>query len=830
MSANFTPSQSAIKDLKPFRFWCQKVLPTVYDDSLSYYELLTKVVNYLNDTIDNVEALNDNVQNIYDAYILLQNYVNDYFDQNFPRLVSDKLDEMAEDGTLTALISAYIDPYFEEKSAEIEEAFDAQNDRIGDAIESQNDTISEAISDQNDVLSAQTNSINQLTSRMDAFVNQHSGLSGETLLYDGSGTPAYTTGSYLALSDALANYKYLRFVWKHRGEVCVQDFEIDTEETPAQNYNLRDTISAPAVQSGGSASWEMCNIVVINATNGSTNQLELGGATVIDNFGYNDGPIDGNMNTGILKVIGIKDVSDTEVVDARVGADGTIYSTLEERLNAENSELKSALTAIENTEVHVSPNLLNFNDPDFLTGKYVNKGVQYNSASYNTSGYIPVEVGKTYHLTYGVPIGTYKSMRFIDAYDEDKQVIVSECKENVSAYEVPNGVTFIRFSASSDKFAPPIPQTNVPCMFYEGASIGQYYEYFEPYYTYTIKNDALDADYLNDLINAKIVNVLTDYGLYIEAKADSMTSADTLTAVQNIDNKKNAVIGFYAEFDSFDSVIIGHGFNVNSGNKAVIDNTYLTVYYGSSEQQMSQVAHGLTISDFIRVTITQNNGGRAKIHIVTATGDYTLSDCSWSGCRADVFAKTGGALTGCVLTAVFKDFNEKLFLFGDSYVSMGDPARYPYYLVQQGYTHLLIDGWGGRNSAQALISFNNVIAKAVPKCAVWALGMNDADTSNAVNASWLTCVQSFIDTCEQNGVTPILATIPNCPTQLNTFKNAWVKASGYRYVDFAKAVGAESAGSSWYTGMLSNDNVHPTALGAKALYARFITDVPEVIK
>ncbi len=365
MSANFTPSQSAIKDLKPFRFWCQKVLPTVYDDSLSYYELLTKVVNYLNDTIDNVEALNDNVQNIYDAYILLQNYVNDYFDNNLPQLVSDKLDEMAENGTLTALIKAYIDPYFDEKSAEIEESFDAQNDRID-----------EAISDQNDVLSAQTNSINQLTSRMDAFVNQHSGLSGETLLYDGSGTPAYTTGSYLSLSDALANYKYLRFVWKHRGEVCVQDFEINTEETPAQNYNLRDTISGPAVQPSGVATWEMCNIVVINATDANTNELEIGRATVIDNSGYNDGPVDGNMNTGILKVIGIKDVSDTEVVDARVGADGTIYSNLEERLNAENSELKNTLTKV-SKQINVDTGTI---ESDM-------------TSQYNENGYIMLAVG-----------------------------------------------------------------------------------------------------------------------------------------------------------------------------------------------------------------------------------------------------------------------------------------------------------------------------------------------------------------------------------------------------------------------------------------------------
>lgn len=45
-----------------FKFWCQRVLPAVYDSSLSYYELLCKVVDYLNTTMENVNALNENGQ------------------------------------------------------------------------------------------------------------------------------------------------------------------------------------------------------------------------------------------------------------------------------------------------------------------------------------------------------------------------------------------------------------------------------------------------------------------------------------------------------------------------------------------------------------------------------------------------------------------------------------------------------------------------------------------------------------------------------------------------------------------------------------------------
>ncbi len=60
--------------LKYFKFWTQNVLPLVYDDSLSYYEVLCKISAKLNEVIkfvnDNIkeyieEALNKLVGEIY---------------------------------------------------------------------------------------------------------------------------------------------------------------------------------------------------------------------------------------------------------------------------------------------------------------------------------------------------------------------------------------------------------------------------------------------------------------------------------------------------------------------------------------------------------------------------------------------------------------------------------------------------------------------------------------------------------------------------------------------------------------------------------------------
>lgn len=107
--ADFTPSLGNYTSLSPFRFWCQKVLPLVYDDSLSYYELLCKIVDYLNKTMEDVETLHGDVVNLHQAYVELQNWVNSYFDSlDVQQEIDKKLDEMAEDGTLQAIIAKII--------------------------------------------------------------------------------------------------------------------------------------------------------------------------------------------------------------------------------------------------------------------------------------------------------------------------------------------------------------------------------------------------------------------------------------------------------------------------------------------------------------------------------------------------------------------------------------------------------------------------------------------------------------------------------------------------------------------------------------------------
>lgn len=109
MAVNYTPNFKPYSGQGSFKFWAQKILPLVYDDSLSYYELLCKVVDSLNDVIHDMNTVEDNTQALLDAYNELQGYVNTYFDNlDVQEEINHKLDEMAGEG---GVFDLYIQQY-----------------------------------------------------------------------------------------------------------------------------------------------------------------------------------------------------------------------------------------------------------------------------------------------------------------------------------------------------------------------------------------------------------------------------------------------------------------------------------------------------------------------------------------------------------------------------------------------------------------------------------------------------------------------------------------------------------------------------------------------
>lgn len=62
-------TQADFPYISPVRFWVQKVLPLTFDDSLSYYELLSKVVYKLNEVINIVNPLGAGIEDTINKYL-----------------------------------------------------------------------------------------------------------------------------------------------------------------------------------------------------------------------------------------------------------------------------------------------------------------------------------------------------------------------------------------------------------------------------------------------------------------------------------------------------------------------------------------------------------------------------------------------------------------------------------------------------------------------------------------------------------------------------------------------------------------------------------------
>lgn len=95
--------------LKSFRMWCQKVLPLVYDDSLSYYEVLCKVVTYLNNVIEGTNGVIDDVEELRNDLATVQNWINNFDTKYAEKIIAQYIATMVFFGlTDSGYFVAYI--------------------------------------------------------------------------------------------------------------------------------------------------------------------------------------------------------------------------------------------------------------------------------------------------------------------------------------------------------------------------------------------------------------------------------------------------------------------------------------------------------------------------------------------------------------------------------------------------------------------------------------------------------------------------------------------------------------------------------------------------
>ena len=116
--------------LSPFRHFCMTIgaIPSSYKESLTYYEMLEWLCNYLQNTV--IPAVNNNAEALTEVqglYAQLKEYVDNYFENlDLQTEIDTKLDEMVEDGTMAQIINQEI---FEELNVDLQ-ALQTETNRL----------------------------------------------------------------------------------------------------------------------------------------------------------------------------------------------------------------------------------------------------------------------------------------------------------------------------------------------------------------------------------------------------------------------------------------------------------------------------------------------------------------------------------------------------------------------------------------------------------------------------------------------------------------------------------------------------------------------------
>lgn len=510
----------------------------------------------------------------------------------------------------------------------------------------------------------------------------------------------------------------------------------------------------------------------------------------------------------------------TAETNARAGADEAETRAREEAIEAEQTAREQADAGLKADfdEITTKIQSANLHNADSMTsGSYINEtnGNAEIGAAYSCSDYVDISNLESIYFSSNNSLTIAIRYAF---YDDNKTYLDGALFSSAGDYDsgnrryyhavATNGATYLRYSFMTAR-------VTESTYFMVGGSYAYrpYVDQLIPARTNTI--DALD----NYVIGGDV----------LKATANTLVPGSTLALDANNIRTETEIV-FIAHVTNFNRIDIGK-FTATSpeyGLRFAITKTGIT--WITNNTPSAPVPHGLTIKDYIKVSFKVRPDGTYDIKIDTNGGTYNRpGNGSWNGWygRVAVYAVGDTSLTDCTLMQIIPGLQSNVWIIGDSYLSYAN-VRWPYYMYADGIKNILVDSLPGRNSMTAYGILQNLLKYGHPQYIVWALGMNDADTSGSPNASWQVYVTNFINECTVNGIIPVLCIIPNTPNDRNVEKNNFVKASGCRYIDFAKFVNAESAGAGWYDGMLSSDGTHPTEEGAKALYSAFLQGFPEI--
>lgn len=105
-------------------------------DALTDYELLCKVVEYLNKVIDSQNDVADEVNDLSTSFQQLHDYVEHYFDNlDVQEEINNKIDEMVENGSFQVIFNNYVGPQLETLNHKIDLTEASLEDQINNKVD-----------------------------------------------------------------------------------------------------------------------------------------------------------------------------------------------------------------------------------------------------------------------------------------------------------------------------------------------------------------------------------------------------------------------------------------------------------------------------------------------------------------------------------------------------------------------------------------------------------------------------------------------------------------------------------------------------------------------
>lgn len=530
-----------------------------------------------------------------------------------------------------------------------------------------------------------------------------------------------------------------------------------------------------------------------------------------------------------------KPVSD-ETLSIQGGfADAKVVGNKFKEVKTETSSLKGDLDErFKNIGLYeFSPNVVDLSK--ITSGKFIRlDGLEGINSSYCYTDYIPVSEGDI--ITSWKWLGTKwtdtnQTIRYITAYDNNRNVIPSSGVEKQLSYTIPSGVSYIVIS---------VPESNLTNKMH--MILKNYTSTPTEYIEYVSAEYKGKASFISHDMEEKISDIsIENFQNLRRCKGGFVASGNLSEDVVFPNNSVNASyrIVVNAKITTLGTIRIGRKTNSTSYGYFEIDGSEIR-WYSTGTTLTKAYTHGLTIGKECTIIVETNPSTISayrqyehRVTVVSGGQSYTTENIviqNFSKGKTCYIHTDNSALS---VDASFTFYNAKspVYAFGDSYFTWG-PARWTGYLYDDGFAdNVLTDAYSGRGSKDALESFKNLECVGIPSYVLWCMGMNDADTADSVNSNWQTAYDYVCDYCDNHHIELILATIPEVTNDSyrNDKKNSIVRNSGRRYVDFAKAVNAETVGSAWYDGMLASDGVHPTESGARTLYNQILVDFPEIM-